>query len=210
MGTWPASILRVMGWWNVRDRIPSTSSRMTSRCDRGRAKVQRSFWTLRERYREGGRESERQPWRRVWRRRTLEISIIFRFVRINDETRPRSLDYPDWSGLEGSDISINPNACVWNINRRVDRVLSSGGGGGKGRRRVEEAILAGGIGWKVDSSRKWYFHVLLFRRRRDSERDDRGVSGTREMMKLRKDTCGKLRQIWIRPGVDPLILILTL
>lgn len=28
------------------------------------------------------------------------------------------------------------------------------GGGGKGRRRVEEAILAGGIGWKVGSSRK--------------------------------------------------------
>lgn len=131
----------------------------------------------RKRERKTGRERTttlEKGWRRI-----LEISIIFRFVRINDETRPRLSDYPDWSGLEGSDISINPNACVWNINRSVDRVLSSGGEG-----RVEEAILAGGIGWKVGSSRKWYFHVLCGRR--DFNEMIEACCRTCEMMKLQR------------------------
>lgn len=162
MGTWPASILRVMGWWNVRDRIPSTSSRMTWRCDQGtlrRCNVRFERWE-----REG---EERRPWRRVGEGFSIEISIIFRFVRINDETRPRLSDYPDWSGLEGSDISINPNACVWNINRSVDRVLSSGGGEG-GRSDI------GRRNW-LES---WLFEEMIFSHSvwsKRFQRDDRGV-----------------------------------
>lgn len=47
----------------------------------------------RKRERKTGRERTatlEKGWRRI-----LEISIIFRFVRINDETRPRLSDYPD-------------------------------------------------------------------------------------------------------------------